>query len=229
VNHEHLNDDIASVVNPKEKSYKAILPYGKKYVIKITAKNYQTRYDTLDLSAKGNYKEINNQLDLHSESNPFFSNVSDIAPTDTSNAFLSIKKDNQKKKSQDLNSFLTSNHNELKVGEVFLINNILFDFSKSTLKQSSYKQLNQIVAALKKNPKLKIELSAHTDNIGSASYNIKLSRERAKTSTRYILSKGVSSKRITSKGYGEVRPIASNRTANGRRLNRRVELKVIKK
>ena len=170
---------------------------------------------------------MNNQVNLRSASAAVANNATDIGPTDTSVSL--IKKNTQKKKLQDVNSFISSNPDELKVGEVFLINNILFDFSKATLKQSSYKQLNQIVAVLKKNPKLKIELSAHTDNVGSASYNIKLSRERARTSTRYILSKGVSSKRITSKGYGEARPVASNKTANGRRLNRRVELKVIKK
>ena len=81
---------------------------------------------------------------------------------------------------------------------------------------------------LKNNPNITIELSAHTDKVGSDRYNLKLSKARARVSTSYLVSKGVSSKRIQSKGYGERKPVATNKTAVGRKLNRRVEIKVIK-
>ena len=114
-------------------------------------------------------------------------------------------------------------------GEVFAVNNILFDFAKSDLKETSYKELNKVVELMQTNEDVTIELSAHTDNVGSDKYNLSLSKARAKSSKKYLVSKGISSKRITSKGYGERKPIASNKTTNGRMQNRRVEIKIISK
>ena len=82
---------------------------------------------------------------------------------------------------------------------------------------------------LKKNPRVKIELSAHTDSVGSVIYNDSLSNKRAKVAAEYIISKGVAPKRISSKGYGDSMPIESNETPEGRSLNRRVEIKIIQK
>ena len=82
---------------------------------------------------------------------------------------------------------------------------------------------------LRSNPTMEIELSAHTDNIGGYSYNLKLSQDRAHSAREYLLSKGIDQKRIISKGYGEVKPVATNNSDNGRQLNRRVEFKIIKK
>ena len=76
---------------------------------------------------------------------------------------------------------------------------------------------------------MEIELSAHTDNIGSYSENLSLSRDRARSVREYIISKGIAGNRVVSKGYGEVKPIASNKTPAGRKQNRRVEFKILKK
>ena len=116
--------------------------------------------------------------------------------------------------------------NNLEKGVVFTVNNILFDFAKSNLKKSSYKELNKVVKLMKENQSVKIELSAHTDNVGPDKYNLSLSKARAKSSKKYLISKGISSKRISSKGYGERKPITSNKTAKGRKQNRRVEIKI---
>ncbi len=116
---------------------------------------------------------------------------------------------------------------DVEKGDIITVNNILFDFAKSSLKKTSYKELNKVVKLMKQNVAVKIELSAHTDNVGSAKYNLTLSKARAKSSRKYLISKGISSKRISSKGHGERKPIASNKTAKGRKQNRRVEIKVI--
>ena len=75
-------------------------------------------------------------------------------------------------------------------------------------------------------PNLKIEISGHTDNTGSASLNDKLSQERAEAVVNYLKSKGVAANRMTAKGYGSSKPIASNATASGRQENRRTEFEI---
>jgi outer membrane protein OmpA-like peptidoglycan-associated protein len=79
------------------------------------------------------------------------------------------------------------------------------------------------------NPNMTIELSAHTDAIGSYSANLKLSDDRANSARQYLMSKGVQADRIIAKGYGETTPVASNQTDGGRQLNRRVEFRILKK
>jgi len=123
----------------------------------------------------------------------------------------------------DINKATTDN---IEKGDVFTVNNILFDFAKSDLKKSSYKELNKVVNLMKENDAVKIELSAHTDNVGRDKYNLSLSKARAKSSRKYLISKGISSKRISSKGYGERKPIVTNKTVKGRKQNRRVEIKI---
>ena len=74
-----------------------------------------------------------------------------------------------------------------------------------------------------------IELSAHTDAIGKYSDNLKLSDDRANASRQFLLSKGIDGSRIKSKGYGETTPVASNKSDEGRQLNRRVEFRILQK
>jgi outer membrane protein OmpA-like peptidoglycan-associated protein len=105
----------------------------------------------------------------------------------------------------------------------------LFDFNKSWLRTKSFYELNNLVRLLQKSPDVKIEMSAHTDNVGSVKYNIGLSNDRAMAVRQYLIAKGISADRIISKGYGKSKPIASNKTSAGRQLNRRVEFTVLKK
>ena len=81
---------------------------------------------------------------------------------------------------------------------------------------------------MKENPAIVIEMSAHTDAKGSDEYNFKLSDNRARSVMEYIISKGIDASRITSKGYGESKPVATNETDEGRQLNRRVEFTILK-
>jgi len=101
---------------------------------------------------------------------------------------------------------------------------INFDTAKDRLKPDAEKVLAEIVKLMLNYPELKIEIQGHTDNVGSADYNLNLSNKRANTVKAYLLLFGVEKERMFSKGYGLTKPIASNDTEEGRTLNRRVEL-----
>jgi len=117
---------------------------------------------------------------------------------------------------------------KLQIGTRSVLRNIYFDFNKASFKQESYDELNKLEAMMARNPGMQIEISGHTDNIGSKSYNKKLSQLRANAVKEYLVNKGVDARRIKSVGYGEERPLASNDDEKeGRELNRRVEFKVL--
>ncbi|MEA1897665.1 MAG: OmpA family protein [Bacteroidota bacterium] len=119
------------------------------------------------------------------------------------------------------------NLNMIKVGEKIVLKNIFFEFNKSTLSKESFTELDRVTDFLEKNSELRIEISGHTDNVGSADYNQRLSEGRAKAVVEYLVSKGVESSRLEFVGYGFEQPMASNDTEEGRAANRRVEFKVI--
>ena len=116
----------------------------------------------------------------------------------------------------------------IEVGAVVRLNNVYFDFDKWFLRPESFVELDRVVKMLQENPAVVIEMSAHTDSRGSDEYNFKLSDNRAKSVTEYILSKGIAVNRISSKGYGETRPVVPNDTDENRQLNRRVEFTILK-
>ena len=113
------------------------------------------------------------------------------------------------------------------VGESFVLRNVFFDFDKSTLKKESEVELNKLVEYLTSNKGIKIEIGGHTDNQGSESYNERLSNDRAKAVYDYLVNKGIDSKRMSYKGYGMSKPVATNDTEEGRALNRRTEFTII--
>ncbi|MDP4209784.1 MAG: DUF5723 family protein [Bacteroidota bacterium] len=100
-----------------------------------------------------------------------------------------------------------------------------FDFNKATIRKSSYPLLDKLAEKLKSEKKMKVNLEGHTDSIGSDGYNMILSQKRAQSVKLYFLHKGVQARQITLKGYGKTRPIATNKTSEGRQKNRRVEIK----
>lgn len=114
----------------------------------------------------------------------------------------------------------------LEIGQDIPLNNVFFVRSEPTLLPSSYPELNKLAKILMDNPSIEIELSGHTDNVGSAEKNVILSEQRVETVKKYLVSKGVSEGRITGKGYGGAKPIADNSSENTRRLNRRVEFRI---
>jgi OmpA-OmpF porin, OOP family len=108
------------------------------------------------------------------------------------------------------------------------LNNIFFDFDKATLKSESFPELNRIVSLMNENPTMEVEIAGHTDPIGTGEYNMSLSERRAKSVTRYLVSKGISEKRITTSYFGETQLIDTTNTPAGNRKNRRVEFKILK-
>jgi len=104
------------------------------------------------------------------------------------------------------------------------VNNIFFDFDKSTLRPESYLELDRWVGVFKKYPDLNAEIHGHTCLIGTEEYNQGLSERRATAVINYLVSQGVAKKRLVMRGFGETKPIASNETIKGRETNRRVEV-----
>ncbi len=98
-----------------------------------------------------------------------------------------------------------------------------FDLNTASLRPQSYSVLDRIVMIMNKYKKYRLQIEGHTDSVGSSAFNLNLSRNRAKACYDYLVSKGISSSRLTYEGYGESRPIADNDYPEGQRLNRRVE------
>jgi OmpA-OmpF porin, OOP family len=115
----------------------------------------------------------------------------------------------------------------IKAEAVIRLNNIFFETAKSTLLPTSENELDGLVKIMNENPSLVIEIRGHTDNVGADGANQKLSEERAKSVVDYLVGKGINATRLSSKGFGETQPTASNDTAEGRALNRRVEFRVV--
>jgi outer membrane protein OmpA-like peptidoglycan-associated protein len=116
---------------------------------------------------------------------------------------------------------------KVKVGKKVVLNNILFETGKSVLTLSSYSELDRLYNILIDNPKMKIEISGHTDKTGSEPLNFKLSEARAKVVVDYLVKKGIEATLLEFRGYGSLQPIADNATPDGRKMNRRVEFKIL--
>lgn len=101
----------------------------------------------------------------------------------------------------------------------------IFPSGMTTIESDAHQLLDQVTMVLSQNPSLRIEIQGHTDNMGSASANKRLSERRAQSVMQYLIDQGVDEERLQWAGYGQTQPMASNETAEGRKQNRRVELK----
>ena len=115
----------------------------------------------------------------------------------------------------------------IEINASVVLKNIFFDYNKYEVKTNSQVELDKVVQLLNDNPSVKIQIAGHTDNIGKAADNIKLSENRAKAVIAYLAGKGIDAKRLRFKGHGATLPIADNKTEEGRAMNRRTELKVV--
>ncbi len=118
---------------------------------------------------------------------------------------------------------------DIEVGKSIVVENIYFEFDRAYLRRESIKTLDSIVAQLKKNPRIKLEIHGHTDNIGTKEYNQKLSEKRANAVMEYLIKNGISPERLKAIGFGEAKPIADNSTEEGRSRNRRTEFLIVEK
>lgn len=117
----------------------------------------------------------------------------------------------------------------IEVGTTVRLNDIFFDFDKTTLQSASFAELDKVVEFLNNNESLEIEIAGHTDSKGSDEYNLDLSQGRAESVVDYLNRNGISNFRLTARGYGETVPLETNTTDEGRAVNRRVEFTVMKK
>jgi len=110
--------------------------------------------------------------------------------------------------------------------KVTVKNDVLFDFNSTALRSVSKESLREMANVFEKYPDTTIRVEGHTDSIGTNAYNQRLSERRASSVSNYLENLGVRSSRIDTIGYGESQPRASNSTASGRQLNRRVEIHI---
>jgi OOP family OmpA-OmpF porin len=118
---------------------------------------------------------------------------------------------------------------KLEPGKIIQLKNIYFEFDKDELMPRSFVELNKLLKIMQDNPRLVIEIMGHTDALGEDDYNLDLSRRRAESVLQFLFENKISKSRLRSHGEGEVKPIASNETDEGRAQNRRVEFIVVKK
>jgi outer membrane protein OmpA-like peptidoglycan-associated protein len=116
---------------------------------------------------------------------------------------------------------------KIEIGEKIVLRNIFFDLDKATLRPESVAELERLRKLMAENPKIKIEISGHTDNQGSAAHNKPLSMNRAKAVVDYLILHEIDAERMRFAGYGFERPMATNKTEEGRQLNRRTEFEII--
>ncbi len=116
----------------------------------------------------------------------------------------------------------------IELGTTVKLDLVLFNRGTTDFIEESFEQLDLMVQMMKDNATMEIELGGHTDNVGNTRLNRKLSQERVDAVVKYFIDNGVDKKRLTGKGYGGSKPIASNKSEETRRLNRRVEFTVIK-
>ena len=114
----------------------------------------------------------------------------------------------------------------VKVGAITVLGNIFFDFNEYSLQRKSMSELKEVYDFLRQNPNVKVEISGHTDNIGSAQYNMELSTKRAKSVYDFLLFKRIRPEQITYVGYGQDKPIAPNDNLENQSKNRRIEFKI---
>ncbi len=113
-------------------------------------------------------------------------------------------------------------------GQAIRLNHLIFDAGKDVIKPASFNELDGLVAMLKVDPKMEIQLEGHTDNIGNATLNLELSEKRVIAVKKYLTTHGISKGRIQTKAFGGTKPVAKGNSEEARALNRRVEMRVLK-
>jgi len=116
----------------------------------------------------------------------------------------------------------------VEAGRTYRLNNLLFEQSDWHIQPTSYAQLDSLAAIMKRSATMEIELAGHTDNVGDPRLNVELARQRVDAVKSYLVSKGIAGARIKTKAYGGSQPVADNTREETRRLNRRVEVTILR-
>jgi OmpA-OmpF porin, OOP family len=113
------------------------------------------------------------------------------------------------------------------VGQVLRLNNLIFEIGKSKIDPESYGELDILLNMMLQNPTMVIQLEGHTDHLGNAKENIKLSQQRVESVKEYLSSKGIAKVRVKTKAFGGSQPLSRDDTPEAHRLNRRVEVRIL--
>ena len=205
-------------------------PLAKKVVIKVldekSGKGVETEVEIVDLSSNKKYKvkaktDANGNVSLYLREGAEYEVT--VAPRGYTfyHATLDLEENEEGKE-------LIAKVKPLEENVEVKLNNINFETNSAELKEDSYKELDRLLELLEKNPSIRVEISAHTDDVGSNQYNLKLSQRRAKAVVNYLVEKGVDPRRLIAKGYGETKPLVPNDSEEHRAMNRRVEFKILK-
>ncbi len=130
-------------------------------------------------------------------------------------------------RSDSANFFSGVDVTELYPGDKFVLRDIQFEFNSTALTEESHIAIQILADFLSRNPELRVELAGHTDDVGNAAYNLKLSSERAEVVRESLLAKGIEENRLTAKGYGSSKPLYPNDSEEHRAWNRRTEMIII--
>ncbi len=153
----------------------------------------------------------NYMLNVNKETYLFYSDYFECKnATDKQNAFV-----------------LTIPMEKIGAGKKVVLKNIFFDVNQFALKAESNSELNKLMALLKSQPNMRIEVSGHTDNTGDKKANVILSEQRAKAVVNFLIEKGIPTARMTYKGYGDSKPVGTNDTEEGKAKNRRTEFSIL--
>lgn len=114
------------------------------------------------------------------------------------------------------------------VGHVMRLDNLIFEVGNSKIDPDSYSELDLLVNVLEENPNMVVQLEGHTDYVGIANDNLKLSQRRVQSVRDYLIRKGVSKNRLKTKAFGGTQPLSRDNTPEAHRLNRRVEVRILK-
>lgn len=220
------NGELIGIYKPNSKTgkYVIILNQDNDYSFNIYTDGFEPYAKDFSIPASNDYAELNQEFHFyHKEANQqevvfndsFTTQIKSIAAFIDSTPPQAVKE----------TGTIKTNSKEINIDTVF--NNILFSVNKKTLNRESIAILNKVCIFMQENPASNLNIEGHTDRTGSASYNLKLSKERAKVCKNYLTGKGINEKRINSKGYGEMQPEFTNSTPEGRKKNRRVKLLIL--
>jgi len=206
-------------INPSEASFGGAVDFSKSLASDQQGENFVNKWHHIAIAVK------NRQLKMYIDQNRVLV-VPDIKADAYNVAFGGIG--DEERPLIFKNVRVASGGNMNMIGKKFTESKIVthginFDVDKATIKPESMGTLNMIVQVLKDNPDLKFEIDGHTDNSGTAAHNLTLSQQRADAVKIQLVSMGIDASRLTTKGFGDSKPISDNTTLEGKANNRRVE------
>lgn len=206
--------------NPLQASVELVNLSKGESMSKARSNNYSGEYSFSYAREEGRYNQVVTTPEGIVVEEPF----EVVSSTGNTLEFLIVIKKEGKDEAQIVGSL---SKGQLKKGEVFRVDKLQFEADKSVIEDESYPILDQIAAILLRRPGVTIEIGGHTNGLPPHDYCDKLSTERAQAVTDYLAEKGVPKARLQFKGYGKRQPIESNATLQGRKVNQRVEIKIL--